>query len=204
MRGTQRPVPSCSARWKAAGWRNWRTAASEGTRSSNPSAHYTGRGEPTRVSPEGGPPRSEAGIPALLLYRLVDTGRGEPTRVSPEGGPPRSEAGIPAVSDVRFLGCDSAAATREAELGEAGDSESSVRGIGEPEREPALKGWKDTDGRLTPPPVNPRIVGRTGSEFGGFGWKLAGLEPGGELVSDPGGLTAFKADIGLVPRAPSP
>lgn len=32
----------------------------------------------------------------------------------------------------------------------------------------------------------------------------AGSDAGGELVSDPGGLTARKADMGLVPNGPSP
>jgi hypothetical protein len=81
--------------------------------------------------------------------------------------------------------------------------------LGDADNEPALNGWKDTDGRL-PIPSKPRIEGRVddpwrmGRECGGSGSTLAGTDPGGELVSEPIGLTAFNADIGLVPIAPAP
>jgi hypothetical protein len=121
---------------------------------------------------------------------------------------PRRDAGIPAVRDDLFRGWLRPAkpAARDKELGDAGDSESRVLGMGDPDSEPALKGWKDTEGRRTPLP-KPRIWGLatvTGSELGGLGSTFRGIEFGGELVSDPGGRTALRAVIGLVASAFSP
>lgn len=123
---------------------------------------------------------------------------------------PRRDAGMPAVREDLFRGWlrpDSPAA-RDKELGDAGDSASSDLGMGDPESEPALKGWKDTEGRRTPPLAKPRIDGLatvTGSELGILvGSTFRGIELGGELVSDPGGRTALRADMGLVARAFSP
>lgn len=123
------------------------------------------------------------------------------------GGPPRSEAGIPAVRDVRVRGCVNDGG-RCSEWGEAGLSESAWRGIGDPDSDPALKGWKDTDG-LLPDSPSPLIVGLDagpldiGNELGGT-ISFRGNEAGGELVLDPGAFTDLRAVKGLVPNGPSP
>jgi len=81
--------------------------------------------------------------------------------------------------------------------------------LGDPESEPALKGWNETDGRLLDAswvlsvgrPAAPRI----GNECGGSTCsRLVDVEPGGELVSDPMARTDRRAVIGLVPNAPAP
>lgn len=143
----------------------------------------------------------------LLLYRLDEDGRGEPrTGISVGcGGPPRKEAGIPAVREVRCRGCIGGNA--EIRLwAEAGDSGSRDRGTGEAESEPALKGWKEIDGRL-PEPSARRLDGTRfpiGNECGSSKSECLGREAGGELVSEPGGFTDRSAEMGLVPRGPSP
>jgi hypothetical protein len=150
----------------------------------------------------------------LLLNLLVADGRGDPTTelsVPAGGGPPRSDAGIPTVNDGRFRVCVSVLGpeARLKECGDEGTSWSCNLGTGDPERDPCLKGelWKETDGRLlgTSPAFNDnrRLGAMMGSECGGTS-TLAGREPGGELVSEPGALTALRAEMGLVPRGPSP
>ena len=53
---------------------------------------------------------------------------------------------MPAVKEVLLRGCDNDGGFWY-ELGEFEVSDSVVRGIGDPDSDPALKGWKDTDGR---------------------------------------------------------
>src|SRR3569833_188485 len=82
--------------------------------------------------------------------------------------------------------------------------------LGDPEREPALKGWNETDGRRRPTStllsegltVEDRPA--MGNECGMSCSTLAGTDPGGELVSDPTARTAFRAEMGLVPSGPAP
>lgn len=96
---------------------------------------------------------------------------------------------------------------RVRDFGDDGGSRSGT--LGEPESEPALKGWNETDGLLLDPsyaldagrPAAPRI----GREWGGsVGSTLSDMDSGGELVSEPIGRTDLRAVIGLVPRAPAP
>ena len=44
----------------------------------------------------------------------------------------------------------------------------------------------------------------TGNELGASKYGCFGNDAGGELVSEPGTLTDLRADMGLVPRGPSP
>lgn len=140
----------------------------------------------------------------LLLNLLAAVGLGELETGSSPGGPPRKEAGMPAVNDERFLACVRILGP-ELRLGDGGTSWSATRG--DPDNDPCLKGedWKETDGRL---PVSiVLIVGRPGGPMGkecGGASTLAGVDPGGELASEPGALTALRAEIGLVPKGPSP
>jgi hypothetical protein len=113
---------------------------------------------------------------------------------------------MPAVRELRFLGCCRALSPgRISECGDEGDSWSIMRGPGDCESEPALKGWKDIEGRLLEPsPVRAtglEAVARpeAGRERGGSGMACVGSDGGGESVSDPGGFTDRSADIGLVP-----
>ena len=79
---------------------------------------------------------------------------------------------MPAVKDERFLGCDPTGKPtgRLKECVDAGDSESNVLGTGDPDRDPALNGWKDTD-VLRAGPSPGRWArdddGRMGKELGG-------------------------------------
>ena len=144
----------------------------------------------------------------LLLNLLAAVGLGElATGVSVGGGPPRSEAGMPAVNEERFLAWVKMLGP-ELRLGDGGTSVSSVRGPGDPDNDPCLKGedWKETDGLLLVPSAALNVgrpAGPIGTECGGAS-TLAGVDPGGELASEPGALTALKAEIGLVPKGPSP
>ena len=114
---------------------------------------------------------------------------------------------MPAVNEERFLACVKMLGP-ELRLGDGGTSLSSIRGPGDPDSDPCLKGedWKETDGRL-PDPSTGLMVGRPagpmGKECGGAS-TLAGVDPGGELASEPGALTSLRAEIGLVPKGPSP
>ncbi len=147
----------------------------------------------------------------LLLNRLVADGLVEPVRKLSAplgGGTARREAGIPADSEERFLTCMFKIGVRLRDTGEGGTSESCGRIEGEPEREPCLNGddWKDIDGRLVVSKFL-RDGRRTGPLIGrvcGWASRLAGIDSGGEVVSEPGAFTAFNADIGLVPMGPAP
>lgn len=102
------------------------------------------------------------------------------------GGPPRRDAGIPAVRDVRVRGWVSDGGLFN-EWGEAEDSEVACCGTGDPDKDPALKGWNEMEGLLLDS-SSPRKTGReicarpdTGREFGGMSANV-GNDVGGELV----------------------
>lgn len=96
----------------------------------------------------------------LLLYLLIGVGFGDPDAdeaiaFSGTTGTPRKDAGIPAVSEDLFLAWVRALIPelREYDCGEGGGNispacEMGAEGTGDAEREPALNGWKDADGRL--------------------------------------------------------
>ena len=116
---------------------------------------------------------------------------------------------MPAVSEDRLPARDGPARLgRVSDWGDDGTSKSAI--LGDPESEPALKGWNETDGRLLDAPSYVLRVGRAaapriGNECGGSGCsRLVDVEPGGELVSEPMGRTDRRAVIGLVPSAPAP
>jgi hypothetical protein len=99
---------------------------------------------------------------------------------------------LPAVNDVLLRGCVNDGGFWY-ELGEFDASDSAGRGIGDPDNDPALKGWNDTDGRR---PVLSSLLrgGREegtrlaiGRELGGLISKCFGKDAGGELVSELGG-----------------
>lgn len=96
---------------------------------------------------------------------------------------------------------------RVIDCGDDGVSRSPI--LGDPESDPALNGWKDTDGRRALASwglaMGRAEAPRIGNECGGSGCsRLADGEFDGELVSEPIGRTDLSADIGLVPSAPGP
>ena len=152
---------------------------------------------------------------------------GLPTEVETCGAP-RSDAAMPAVSELRFLACASALSPdvgRDPERGDEGSGSSSCIVRGDPDSEPALNGWKETEVRRPrpsrfrstgglaemddvgdKPAARPAVIGR---EFGGSICGRCSMLDGriefvGELVSEPIVRTALRAEMGLVPRASAP
>ena len=113
-------------------------------------------------------------------------------------GAPLNEAGIPAVKDDRLRACASTLMPDDLgrECGDCGadmsvDCCARIPRPGEDDSDPALNGWKDTDGRLAV--VVPSNDLKEALE-------VCGREPiGGELVSDPIFLAARSAEMGLDP-----
>jgi hypothetical protein len=66
-------------------------------------------------------------------------------------GGPRREDAIPAVREERLPGLLAAPLSPEGRVNDCGEDGVSPSGIlGDPESEPALKGWNDIDGRRPP------------------------------------------------------
>lgn len=146
----------------------------------------------------------------LLLYLLIGAGFGEleadeATAFSGTTGP-RNDAGIPAVSDERFLAWVIAPIPEDLgnDWGDCGmmspPCDRDDERPGEEDKEPALNGWKDTDGRLPTPardvsePLE-ACIGRFRGE----------VLVGGELVSKPMVRAARRAEMGLdLPGTASP
>ena len=126
------------------------------------------------------------------------------TAFSATAGVPLNEAGIPAVSDERCLVRANTLIpdVRGRDCGDCGGGISPAWCIrvpwpGEDESEPALKGWKGTEGL---PAISMPSNDLSDALEVCIGL-VRGNEPrGGELVSEPIVLAARSADIGLEPK----